>query len=247
MPIPPVFGPASPSPMRLWSRAAPSGIDRSPSHSAKTDSSSPSSSSSKPTGPSNRSVSASAAASSSSVRHTQTPLPAVRPSIFTTHGTAGSSRVRAAGTPAASRTSLANAFEPSIARGGGARPEHGDPAGAQPVGEPRPRAAPRGRSPQARCRASAASESSPSTSSARAGWHCPSAAIQGSPGQHGAPLPEGPTPARARVPPSRRSAPARPEHSGVGARRNLPSVSAVPPYSTAPVEVLRLPEGTTRR
>ena len=39
--MPPVFGPVSPSPTRLWSCAEASGIAVSPSHSAKNEASSP--------------------------------------------------------------------------------------------------------------------------------------------------------------------------------------------------------------
>ena len=69
--MPPVFGPVSPSPIRLKSRAGASGIARSPSHSASSESSSPSRNSSTTTGTSpNRrstSISCSAARASASV------------------------------------------------------------------------------------------------------------------------------------------------------------------------------------
>ena len=48
------------------------------------------------------------------VRQTQTPLPAASPSSLTTHGGRRRASVRAVGTPAASITSFANDFEPSI-------------------------------------------------------------------------------------------------------------------------------------
>ena len=57
---------------------------------------------------------ASAASSSALSWQTKTPLPAASPSLFTTQGALATGSVRAVGTPAASMTSLANAFEPSI-------------------------------------------------------------------------------------------------------------------------------------
>ena len=69
------------------------------------------------------------------MRQTQTPLPAASPSALTTQGGRATASVRAVGTPAASMTSFANRFEPSIARGGGAGAEDGDAAAAQLVGE----------------------------------------------------------------------------------------------------------------
>ena len=85
-PIPPVFGPVSPSPTRLKSCAGASGSTVSPSTSAKMDTSSPSSSSSITTGPSNAAAARKPASSSSCVWQTKTPLPAASPSALTTIG-----------------------------------------------------------------------------------------------------------------------------------------------------------------
>ena len=89
-PMPPVFGPVSPSPMRLKSRAGASGTARSPSQSASTESSTPSRNSSTTTGASpNRwpsSMSTSVARASSSDAAITTPLPAASPSAFNATG-----------------------------------------------------------------------------------------------------------------------------------------------------------------
>ncbi len=84
-PMPPVLGPVSPSPTRLWSRAVPRNTASVPSHSANRLTSSPSRHSSITTGPAaiRRSIAASASAS---VCATTTPLPAARPSALTTIG-----------------------------------------------------------------------------------------------------------------------------------------------------------------
>ncbi len=89
--MPPVFGPVSPSPTRLWSCAAVIGIAVSPSHSAKNDASSPvmnsSTTTSAPAAPSPPSnIMSTAASASSSVCATTTPLPAARPSALITIG-----------------------------------------------------------------------------------------------------------------------------------------------------------------
>ena len=123
-PMPPVFGPASPSARRLKSWAGLSGRTRSPSLRKNSDTSGPARNSSISTGPVGRYVAAWArAASRSSV--TMTPFPAARPSAFTTWGapkasraaaTSSSVRARVArpvGTPAASMIRFANAFDPS--------------------------------------------------------------------------------------------------------------------------------------
>ena len=112
--MPPVFGPVSPSPTRLKSCATGSAIVRAPSVIAKTEISSPSSSSSITTGPPRFAVARSAVSSSSSVRHTCTPLPAASPSALTTQGGRATGIVAAVATPAASMTSFAKSFEPSI-------------------------------------------------------------------------------------------------------------------------------------
>ena len=88
--MPPVFGPVSPSPMRLKSRAGASGSARSPSHSASTDSSSPRRNSSTSTGwsPKRRSsiIATSAWWASASSWAITTPLPAASPSALITAG-----------------------------------------------------------------------------------------------------------------------------------------------------------------
>ena len=85
--MPPVFGPLSPSPTRLKSWAGASGTARAPSQSAKQRHLGPSSSSSITSGPANAARGARARRRArSGVRQTKTPLPAARPSAFTTHG-----------------------------------------------------------------------------------------------------------------------------------------------------------------
>ena len=90
--MPPVFGPVSPSPTRLWSCAAPSGSAVLPSHSANSETSSPTRHSSitteAPASPNARAsiIASIAASASSSVAATTTALPAARPSAFTTTG-----------------------------------------------------------------------------------------------------------------------------------------------------------------
>ena len=78
------------------------------------DSSGPSRSSSTWKGRSDACAASSAESSSSWVRQTQTPLPAASPSSLRTHGGRATGSVRAVGTPAASITSFAKDFEPSI-------------------------------------------------------------------------------------------------------------------------------------
>ena len=112
--MPPVFGPRSPSPMRLKSCAAPSDTRPRPSARANSDTSSPSRSSSTTTSPPSAAAARSPSASSSCDRQTKTPLPAARPSAFTTQGACGVVSRLAVGTPAATMTSLPNAFDPSI-------------------------------------------------------------------------------------------------------------------------------------
>ena len=84
--MPPVFGPASPSPIRLKSCAAPSGRIRRPSQSANSETSLPSSSSSITTPPPSPSTAGSAASSSCWVWQTKTPLPDASPSALITQG-----------------------------------------------------------------------------------------------------------------------------------------------------------------
>ncbi len=90
--MPPVLGPRSPSCTVLWSCAATSGSTPVPSESAKNDASSPTRNSSittvSPESPKARASRhcATARSASSRVWHTTTPLPAARPSAFTTSG-----------------------------------------------------------------------------------------------------------------------------------------------------------------
>ena len=129
--MPPVFGPVSPSPTRLWSCAAPSGNAVWPSHSANSETSSPirhsSITTASPASPNARAaiIASIAASAASSVSATTTPLPAARPSAFTTTGaprrrtnaraaSASSKRSHCAvGMPAASHNSLVKALLPS--------------------------------------------------------------------------------------------------------------------------------------
>ena len=113
-PMPPVFGPSSPSKARLKSCAETSGSAWRPSQIAKSETSGPSRSSSTTTSPPAPCSSRIASSTSTCVRQTKTPLPAARPSAFTTHGGRAIGSRAAAGTPAAAMTSFANAFEPSI-------------------------------------------------------------------------------------------------------------------------------------
>src|SRR5690606_31681349 len=120
-PMPPVFGPVSPSPTRLKSCAGSSGTAVSPSVTTNSDASGPSRYSSTTT----RSQRAAWASAASRSVVTTTPLPAASPSFFTTYGGPNSSsaaatssalrqvRDRAVGTFAAAITSLANDLEPS--------------------------------------------------------------------------------------------------------------------------------------
>ena len=91
-PMPPVLGPVSSSPTRLWSCAATRGETRSPSLSTRNESSSPCRHSSittrAPASPTifPESISPAAIAASSFVLQITTPLPAASPSAFTTTG-----------------------------------------------------------------------------------------------------------------------------------------------------------------
>ena len=90
-PIPPVFGPVSPSPMRLWSWAMGSGRAIVPSHRAIRLHSGPLSRSSTTIGPRAARRATMASTVSASVAGTTTPLPAARPSCLTTIGAPSSS------------------------------------------------------------------------------------------------------------------------------------------------------------
>ena len=135
--MPPVLGPRSSSSSRLKSCAGASVSARSPSQSAKSETSRPSRSSSTTTRPPSASARGSAAASSASVSQTKTPFPAARPSALTTQGACGSASSSAVGTPAAWRTSFANDFEPSIRAASALGPKTGDAGIPELVGEAR--------------------------------------------------------------------------------------------------------------
>src|SRR4029450_2968169 len=143
--MPPVLGPVSPSPTRLWSRAGARGSTVRPSVTANTLASGPSRNSSSrmvvpasPWTPPTRAASTAARAAACSPV-TVTPLPAASPSALTTQGGPKSSRAataragsvkvaeRAVGTPAAAMTSLANALEPSIRAAAAVGPNTGRP------------------------------------------------------------------------------------------------------------------------
>ena len=128
--MPPVFGPASPSPRRLWSCDVASGNTWLPSTIAMKLASSPSRNSStttlSPAGPKRPANMACVVSTASSVvAQITTPLPAARPSAFTTSGAfcariqAGSKSLRvkvayaAVGMPWRFRKSFVKAFEPS--------------------------------------------------------------------------------------------------------------------------------------
>ena len=128
--MPPVFGPLSPSPTRLWSCAVPTGRQVVPSTRTKKLASSPSMNSSittsAPAAPKAPPKAASTAPSASaSVMATVTPLPAASPSALTTMGapmrrmysrapSASSKRAQAAvGAPQASQISLVKALDAS--------------------------------------------------------------------------------------------------------------------------------------
>ena len=160
-PIPPVFGPRSPSKIRLWSWALPSGIARRPSASAKNDTSGPTRHSSitrrEPAFPNARSSMAARTAVSASARSaaTTTPLPPARPSALTTTGkpkwspaTAASAdsavshtRYRAVGIPAASMNFFENTFDVSSAAALLGGPTMDRPAARKTSARPRSRAA----------------------------------------------------------------------------------------------------------
>ena len=179
--MPPVFGPSSPSSSRLKSWAGASGRTFWPSESAKSETSSPSSSSSTTTSPPSARARTSAASASSWVRQTNTPLPAARPSALTTQGARASSRTAAVGTAAASSTSLAKAFDPSMRAAALLGPNTATPARRSSSAMP----ATSGASGPTTTRWISCWRQRPrrpSTSSMRIGWQRPSAAIPGFPG-----------------------------------------------------------------
>ncbi len=144
-------------------------------------SSGPSRSSSPWKGRSDACAASSAESSSSWVRQTQTPLPAASPSSLRTHGGRATGSVRAVGTPAASITSLAKDFEPSIRAAAALGPKTAMPRWRSSSARPATRGA-SGPTTTRSIRSSRASETSAAWSSARAGWQWASAAIPGLPG-----------------------------------------------------------------
>jgi hypothetical protein len=96
--MPPVFGPVSPSPIRLKSCAGTSGTACAPSQSTSSEHSSPTSSSSmtmlRPASPNDApdSLAATSRRASSRVCATNTPFPAASPSVLITQGPGNVSR-----------------------------------------------------------------------------------------------------------------------------------------------------------
>ena len=179
--MPPVFGPVSPSPIRLKSCAAPIGSARRPSQSANSETSGPSSSSSITNSSPSAATATSAASTSSGVWQTNTPLPDARPSALITHGARATDSVSAVGTPAARSTSFANAFDPSIRAAAALGPNTATPFCRNRSATP----ATRGASGPITARSAStvsARLSSPSPSSARTGWQRPRLAMPGLPG-----------------------------------------------------------------
>ena len=152
--MPPVFGPVSSSPTRLKSCAGARAIG--PLAVADREQARPPRPRAAPRARGRRRASAAArrpASSSSCVRQTKTPLPAARPSTLTTHGGRATASAGAVGTPAASSTSLANAFEPSIRAAARVGPNTATPAVGGACRRSRRRAAPPARRRPGRSRA----------------------------------------------------------------------------------------------
>ena len=148
--MPPVFGPASPSPTRLKSCAGISGTTSSPSQMQNSDTSGPERNSSTTTAPSGLARQAwacSSASARSSV--TTTPLPAASPSSLTTCGAPRASSASSTsatvvqtwaspvGTSAADMTSLAKALLPSSRAASRRRAEARDAGVTHRVGHAR--------------------------------------------------------------------------------------------------------------
>ena len=145
--MPPVLGPVSPSPMRLWSWAIGSGRATVPSQSAIRLHSGPERHSSTTIGPAAASV-AIAATVSSSPAGTMTPLPAARPSCLTTtgapsachHANASTAEVvaRWRGEGSASRSAIWRAwpFDDSSLATSAVGPKHGIPRRLQSSATP---------------------------------------------------------------------------------------------------------------
>ena len=155
-PMPPVFGPRSPSSSRLWSRAGASGSTAEPSVSAITDSSGPSNRSSTSrrggVGPCEPAIHSSSIArrAPAASSQTTTPFPAARPSSFTTQAPrtyalafSGSSNTAAwaVGTAARAMTSLANALDASMRAAAAVGPKQGTPSCASRSASPSARGA----------------------------------------------------------------------------------------------------------
>ena len=127
-PMPPVFGPASPSPMRLKS-CAPGARARARRRRARRRRSprlrAAPRSRSRRRRPPPRAAPRRAPVWS---RQTKTPLPAASPSALITHGGRATGSVSAVGTPAARMTSFANGFEPSMRAAAALGPKTATPA-----------------------------------------------------------------------------------------------------------------------
>ena len=198
-PMPPVFGPVSPSPIRLKSCAAASGTAVSPSQIASSDTSGPVSRSSitsaRPASPSDppTSIAAAAASAWAASSQTTTPLPAARPSALITAGPPSAARAArasvmvvavksaAVGTPAACMTSFANAFEPSRLAAAPPGPNTGKPAGRSASASPATSGA-SGPTTTRSASTARASSTMPSMSVTCTGWHAASAEMPGLPG-----------------------------------------------------------------
>ena len=192
--MPPVLGPASPSPTRLKSWAGSSGTALNPSVIANRETSGPSRYSSTTTAPPARARHAAAwssAACRSSV--TTTPLPPASPSSLTTCGApnwssawATSSMVvhtwaMAVGTPASAITCLAKDFEPSSSAAAPDGPNVANPAVRRASATP----ATRGASGPITTRSTASSRARRTTSAgsvAATAWFVPTSAVPALPG-----------------------------------------------------------------
>ena len=203
-PIPPLFAPVSPSPIRFQSQASGSGRTSPPAAIAIADTSRPASRSSITSFP-NRGIRSSTARCASSMSSgTTTPLPAAKPSALTTGRSAGpsiSSHLCAAfasvktsppawGAPAAAITSLAKAFDDSIRAAAADGPKVGTPAARKRSASP----SASGSSGPITARSTLCSLAAcaiPSRSIAAIGRFSPSAAVPALPGAQTSPLHSG--------------------------------------------------------
>ena len=135
-PMPPVFGPVSPSPTRLKSCAGASGMASRPSVIANSETSWPSSSSSITGSPPSAATARSPASTSGSVRQTKTPFPAARPSALTTHGGRAVSSLAGSGDAGCLHDLLGEALRAFDSRGRRARAEDRDSRVPKRVGDP---------------------------------------------------------------------------------------------------------------